>query len=154
MYLTFAFRANATALQAYPLHNGPLISVVPDTSIYDAYDEQHVHARLEQIRPEHEHVKAIEALVEVVEKTLKKVSDKFSEEAKDESDNDRLLRGVIRVGPLGEHLLLKTDESVDAVLLCRDIPSLTLLQRIVNEFEELSKVTSHFSFSILFLGSI
>ncbi|CAD5206945.1 unnamed protein product [Bursaphelenchus okinawaensis] len=117
------------------LYGGQAPSALPDTTMYDAYDEQHVRARLEQIKPDHDKIKNCERLIEVVEKTLKKISDKLKEE-NGETGDDRLLRGVIRVGYLGEHLLLKTDKIIHTVLLCRDIPSISLLQKLVDIFVE------------------
>lgn len=64
-----------------------------------------------------------------MEHGLKKISDNLVEESKD--TDSRLLCGVIRVGQLGEGLLMSFDKKVDVVLRCRDIPTLSLLTQIV-----------------------
>ncbi|CAD5210256.1 unnamed protein product [Bursaphelenchus xylophilus] len=128
-------KAELPKLSTCSLYGSQTPSVLPDTAMYDAYDEQHVHARLEQIKPELEQIKDCERLVGVVEKALKKISDKLTEE-NGENDGERTLRGVIRVGPLGEHLLLKTDKQINTVLLCREIPTISLLQKLVQLFPQ------------------
>jgi hypothetical protein len=66
-----------------------------------------------------------------VERGLKKVSDVLIETSGDQEA--RLLRGVVRVGPLGENILLNFDKAVNVVLLCKDVPSVSLLKQIVDE---------------------
>jgi hypothetical protein len=71
---------------------------------------------------------------------LKKISDVLVES--DESADARILRGVVRVGPLGENLLLVFDKKVDVVLMCKDVPTKSLLKQIVDQFLEQVEVTN------------
>lgn len=51
-------------------------------------------------------------------------------------DKNRVLRGVIRTGILGDRLLINSDRQLTAVLICRDIPSVGLLQDITSTFKD------------------
>lgn len=50
------------------------MSAAPDTAQYDMYDEQHICTKLEQLRAEQKIVEETDALIEMVEKSLKKTS--------------------------------------------------------------------------------
>lgn len=69
-----------------------------------------------------------------IERALKKISDVLIESTVD--PDARILRGVVRVGPLGENLLLVFDKKVDVVLMCKDVPTKSLLKQIVDQFLE------------------
>lgn len=69
-----------------------------------------------------------------IERALKKISDVLIESTVD--PDARILRGVVRVGPLGENLLLVFDKKVDVVLMCKDVPTKPLLKQIVDQFLE------------------
>jgi hypothetical protein len=58
--------------------------------------------------------------------------DKDSESA----EKNRVLRGVIRIGVLGDRLLMKSDRQITAALLCKEIPTVSLLQGITGMFVE------------------
>ncbi|KAI6182376.1 DZF domain-containing protein [Aphelenchoides bicaudatus] len=123
-----------------------ILSMPPDTAIYDVYDEQHVMTKLDQLRADPKIVEETDILIEMVEKSLKKTSDLLSEklqstvvaEEKDmeTSEKNRVLRGVIRVGVLGDRLMMKSDRQINAVLLCKDIPTVSLLQSVTGIFME------------------
>jgi hypothetical protein len=49
-------------------------SAMPDTANYDLYDDQHVCAKLEQLRADTKIVEETDSLIEMVEKSLKKTS--------------------------------------------------------------------------------
>lgn len=48
-----------------------------------------------------------------------------------QGDNNRMLKGVMRVGHLAKGLLLRGDTNVELVVLCADKPTLTLLKKVV-----------------------
>jgi hypothetical protein len=106
----------------------------PDTEAYDSFDEQHVFARLEQLRPDPKLIEETDALIEMLEKALKKATDSLSRASVE--PKEEVLRGVIRTGVLGDRLLFKADREVTAVLLCKDIPTLSLLQNVISAFVE------------------
>lgn len=91
-------------------------------------DDRHVKAKDESIRLNQTEIHSIEALVSLIEKSLKGISDNFAEEAKKNAPSqipneegkteavveepERLLKGVMRVGLLAKKLLLNTDKEV------------------------------------------
>ncbi|KAI6197586.1 hypothetical protein M3Y94_01242100 [Aphelenchoides besseyi] len=107
-------------------------SIMPETSQYDAYDEQHVFQRLDQLKPESEQEERTESLVFLVERTLKKLSE-IHVDPKD-PEGTRQLRGVVRVGALANGLLCKFDKKVHVVLTCKEVPTIKLLQETVDSF--------------------
>jgi hypothetical protein len=58
------------------------------------------------------------------------------EKSGEELDKNRVLRGVIRTGVLGDRLLMKTDRQISAALLCKEIPTVSLLQSVTGMFVE------------------
>ncbi|KAI6178809.1 hypothetical protein M3Y98_00541700 [Aphelenchoides besseyi] len=121
----------------YPL-DCTLPVAIPDTAANDSYDEQHIYARLEQLRQEPSIMEVTNNLIALVESTLKYISDRLGEQSEkpNEVEQHRLLKGVIRTGPLGDRLLLKSDEEITAVLVCSKYPTVSLLQQIVSMFVE------------------
>ena len=50
----------------------------------------------------------------------------------EEHESNRILKGLMRVGPLAKDLLLVGDKEVDLVVICENRPTRQLLQRIVD----------------------
>lgn len=63
----------------------------------------------------------------MVERGLKSVSDSLESELK--------LKGVMRVGPLANGLLLKSDSSVQLILLASDVPTTSFLESISSKLQ-------------------
>ena len=116
----------------------------------DTVDDRHCVAKHDLIYPDEEELEAITRIVVQTETALKRVSDHLAaqdagvdkkpkvvkEEAEkgEESKTDpgRVLVGVMRVGLLAKQLLLKGDTAVALVVLCREKPTKSLLERIAN----------------------
>lgn len=126
----------------------PFIMRRPDT-----VDDRHCVAKHDAIYPNEEDLESIQKIVLHTETALKKVSDyltaletgqvdvktnvvvKKEEEGKGEVDGEdqdpkRILVGVMRVGLLAKQLLLKGDNEVELVVLCREKPTKSLLEKI------------------------
>merc|ERR1719452_330756 len=111
------------------------------------------------IYPSQEELGTILKMAETVERALKRVSDKFAnpdgekvkqevkEEKMEEENNgeqngdvkdkeNRDILGVARTGDLAKGLLLTGDRSVDLVVMCRNKPTLTLLNKVVAALKE------------------
>ena len=129
-------------------HFGPFMMRRPDT-----VDDRHCVAKHDLIYPTEEDLESIQKIVVHTETALKKVSDylsaietgnvdlKPSPVVKEEEDDmnteedqrqdpARLLVGVMRVGLLAKQLLLKGDSEVELVVLCREKPTKSLLEKI------------------------
>ena len=126
---------------------GPFMMRRPDT-----VDDRHCVAKHDAIYPSEEDLESIQKIVVHTETALKKVSDfltaletgqvdvktnvviKKEEEMNTEEDAKqdpkRILVGVMRVGLLAKQLLLKGDTDVDLVVLCREKPTKSLLEKI------------------------
>ena len=116
----------------------------------DTVDDRHCVAKHEEIYPGEEELEAITRIVVQTETALKKVSDYLAaqdvgidkkpkvikEEAEkgedNKTDSQRILVGVMRVGLLAKQLLLKGDTAVALVVLCREKPTKSLLERIAS----------------------
>lgn len=123
------------------MQSGPCNFVIPITMPFDSFDERHIRARLEELRPDAAQIATTERLVSLVERTLKSVSS-IHVNAETSNEDSRLLRGVVRVGPLGEGLLIKDETVLDTNLMCKDWPTASLLQQIVDEFPNHVDVSS------------
>ena len=128
-------------------HFGPFMMRRPDT-----VDDRHCVAKHDQIYPSEEDLESIQKIVVHTETALKKVSDYLSAietgnvdmksvvvkqeeedmtaEEEPQQDPARLLVGVMRVGLLAKQLLLKGDTEVELVVLCREKPTKSLLEKI------------------------
>uniref|UniRef100_A0A8C5M3B3 Interleukin enhancer binding factor 3 n=1 Tax=Leptobrachium leishanense TaxID=445787 RepID=A0A8C5M3B3_9ANUR len=136
-------------------------------------DDRHVMAKHSQIYPTQEELEAVQNMVSHTERALKAVSDwidqqekvqggpeevlpeadvitddaaddtKDSSELKPGENPTRTLRGVMRVGLVAKGLLLKGDLDLELVLLCKDKPTVTLLQKVAEnlivQFETVSE---------------
>merc|ERR1719300_1541938 len=116
----------------------------------DTVDDRHCVAKHDLIYPDEEELEAITRIVVQTETALKKVSDYLAaqdvgidkkpkvvkEEAEkgedNKTDSQRILVGVLRVGLLAKQLLLKGDTAVALVVLCREKPTKSLLERIAS----------------------
>ena len=116
----------------------------------DTVDDRHCVAKHDLIYPDEEELEAITRIVVQTETALKKVSDYLAaqdigidkkpkvvkEEAEkgedNKTDSQRILVGVMRVGLLAKQLLLKGDTAVALVVLCREKPTKSLLERIAS----------------------
>lgn len=122
----------------------PLFQMAPISHTIETSDDRHVMAKDKAIVPSKDDQKKTERLVTMVEKTLKSVSDKLAtEEAKPEDpametnvEADRMLKGVMRVGLLAKNIVLVTDTEVELVVLCAKIPTMALLQKVVDLFPQ------------------
>ncbi|XP_056642994.1 zinc finger RNA-binding protein isoform X2 [Diorhabda sublineata] len=124
----------------------------------ESSDDKHVMARHAEIYPKDEELQAIQRIVSHTERALKIVSDLLGdgkgaktevkteeksehqqkEDGRDnqlfsfqQGDQNRILKGVMRVGHLAKGLLLRGDTNVELVVLCADKPTLTLLKKVV-----------------------
>ncbi|KAI6228979.1 DZF domain-containing protein [Aphelenchoides fujianensis] len=112
--------------------------------------ENQLPANLDQLRPDAKTFEEIDGLLMTVERALKSISDRLTEETNGSVEGEKpepLLKGVFRTGPLGDRLLLKSDRQLKTLLMCAKKPTTTLLQRIVDDFlnhvedEEIKKKT-------------
>ncbi|XP_047216169.1 interleukin enhancer-binding factor 3 homolog isoform X2 [Girardinichthys multiradiatus] len=109
--------------------------------------DRHVMAKHSAIYPTQEELESVQNMVSHTERALKAVSDWLDKEEKGTSksefestdtdkDSDqkdqatRTLRGVMRVGLVAKGLLLKGDLDLELVLLCKDKPTINLLERV------------------------
>lgn len=120
------------------------------------YNKLFLLAKHIQIQPDKEQMTVINQLATCIEQSMKQVSDKLMhDELKmqglplEGNSNEvllqaRKLRGIFRVGPLEKGLLLKTDRELNMTAITTDIPTLTLVNKILNELQlssDLFKVT-------------
>jgi len=92
-------------------------------------EDRQVIFRHKNIYPTDEELDTILNLVDITERALKKVSDKFTEGSnKDEKQRDVV--GVARVADLAKGLLLTGDKEVQLVVMCSNKPTVSLLNKI------------------------
>nr|CAG4651682.1 EOG090X037N [Triops cancriformis] len=128
---------------------------------FETPDDRHILAKHQMICPSDEENKAVQNLVSMVEKALKLVSDYFASqekpkeakadnpEEKSKDDAGRLLKGVMRVGPLAKGLILKSDKVLELVVLCALPPTEELLGKIAGVLPKyLSSVDAEAEFII------
>ncbi|XP_022611146.1 interleukin enhancer-binding factor 3-like isoform X1 [Seriola dumerili] len=108
--------------------------------------DRHVMAKHSEVYPSTEELEAVQKIVSHVECALKTVSDQM-DTPKDSKENteaqspstdseERVLRGVMRVGLVAKGLLLKGDKDLELVLLCSNKPTITLLQQVAEKLTE------------------
>uniref|UniRef100_A0A8C5GT87 Interleukin enhancer binding factor 3 n=1 Tax=Gouania willdenowi TaxID=441366 RepID=A0A8C5GT87_GOUWI len=124
------------------------------------HDDRHVMAKHAAIYPTQEELENVQNMVSHTERALKAVSDWLDKEEKvtpkgdsDETEKEsepkdpaaRSLRGVMRVGLVAKGLLLKGDLDLELVLLCKDKPTIGLLQKVsenlVSQLKVITKET-------------
>ncbi|XP_053203115.1 zinc finger RNA-binding protein-like isoform X2 [Panonychus citri] len=66
------------------------------------------------------------------EKTTNGSNCETTNDKNDENNSNRILRGLMRVGPLAKNLLLVGDKEVDLVIICSDKPTNQLVMRVMN----------------------
>ncbi|KAM9857176.1 interleukin enhancer-binding factor 3a isoform 2-T2 [Aulostomus maculatus] len=104
-------------------------------------NDRHVMAKHSEVYPSAEELEAVQTIVSHVECALKTVSDEMrtpndgtdSTEAGSGDSQERVLRGVMRVGLVAKGLLLKGDKDLELVLLCSNKPTVTLLQQVAEK---------------------
>ncbi|XP_072539342.1 interleukin enhancer-binding factor 3a [Salminus brasiliensis] len=107
-------------------------------------EDRHVKAKHASVYPSPDELQAVQNMVSHIEQGLKSVSDWIDEQGKtnDSSESEgsaTKLKGVLRVGLVAKGLLLKQDLDLELVLLCSDVPTSTLLERISNKLTEVLK---------------
>uniref|UniRef100_A0A8D3A702 Interleukin enhancer binding factor 3a n=1 Tax=Scophthalmus maximus TaxID=52904 RepID=A0A8D3A702_SCOMX len=98
-------------------------------------------AKHSDVYPSPEELEAVQEIVSHVECALKTVSDqmdtpkenKEDAEAQSTDSQERVLRGVMRVGLVAKGLLLKGDKDLELVLLCSNKPTVTLLKEVAEK---------------------
>uniref|UniRef100_A0AAQ5XMC3 Interleukin enhancer binding factor 3a n=1 Tax=Amphiprion ocellaris TaxID=80972 RepID=A0AAQ5XMC3_AMPOC len=124
---------------------------------YWPYDRL-VMAKHSEVYPSPEELEAVQTIVSHVECALKSVSDqvdtlkdvKETTEAVNASDGaqERVLRGVMRVGLVAKGLLLKGDKDLELVLLCSNKPTITLLKQVAEKLTAQLETISAGTYSV------
>ncbi|KAM4594364.1 interleukin enhancer-binding factor 3-like [Fundulus diaphanus] len=78
-----------------------------------------------EVYPSSEELQSVQTIISHVEHAFKTVSEQID----DGRGEERVLRGLMRVGLVAKGLLLKGDKEVELVLLCSNLPTVTLLNR-------------------------
>lgn len=130
-------------------------AAAPQVHIRSQYD-RHVMAKHSEVYPSSEELEEVQTIVSHVECALKTVSDQM-DTPKDDQENteassaesqERVLRGVMRVGLVAKGLLLKGDKDLELVLLCSDKPTVTLLQEVAEKFTAQLEETSAETYTV------
>ncbi|XP_068584994.1 interleukin enhancer-binding factor 3-like [Cebidichthys violaceus] len=103
--------------------------------------DRHVMAKHSEVYPSPEELEAVQSIVSRVECALKTVSDqmdtpkesKLNAEPGSGDSQERVLRGVMRVGLVAKGLLLTGDKDLELVLLCSNKPTITLLNQVAEK---------------------
>uniref|UniRef100_A0A803SR20 Interleukin enhancer binding factor 3 n=1 Tax=Anolis carolinensis TaxID=28377 RepID=A0A803SR20_ANOCA len=122
-------------------------------------DDRHVMAKHSAVYPTQEELTAVQNMVSHTERALKAVSDWINEQEKGNNEQPpepetmetvaeeeskegseqkttehltRTLRGVMRVGLVAKGLLLKGDLDLELVLLCKEKPTVDLLEKVAD----------------------
>ncbi|XP_029288048.1 interleukin enhancer-binding factor 3-like isoform X2 [Cottoperca gobio] len=112
--------------------------------------DRHVMAKHSEVYPSPEELEAVQTIVSRVECALKIVSDQM-DTPKDNTGNaeagscdsqERVLRGVMRVGLVAKGLLLTGDKDLELVLLCSSKPTITLLSQVAEKLTEQLEASS------------
>ncbi|KAM3845254.1 interleukin enhancer-binding factor 3 isoform 7-T7 [Vipera latastei] len=131
-------------------------------------DDRHVMAKHSAVYPTQEELTAVQNMVSHTERALKAVSDWINEQEKGNNDQPepdtmetvaeeenkegseqkttehltRTLRGVMRVGLVAKGLLLKGDLDLELVLLCKEKPTIGLLEKVADNLStQLAAIT-------------
>lgn len=110
-------------------------------------DDQLVMEKHKKIYPTKDELGLILKLAVTAEKSLQRASDKMcikketkivdgKEKIEEKIETNREIMGVARVGDLSKGLLLTGDRAVNMVVMCRDKPTIHLLERISAEVEK------------------
>uniref|UniRef100_A0A8C6YB70 Interleukin enhancer binding factor 3 n=1 Tax=Naja naja TaxID=35670 RepID=A0A8C6YB70_NAJNA len=131
-------------------------------------DDRHVMAKHSAVYPTQEELTAVQNMVSHTERALKAVSDWINEQEKGNNEQPepdtmetvaeeenkegsdqkttehltRTLRGVMRVGLVAKGLLLKGDLDLELVLLCKEKPTIGLLEKVADNLStQLAAIT-------------
>ncbi|KAF0037812.1 hypothetical protein F2P81_010686 [Scophthalmus maximus] len=115
--------------------------VAASSQVHKGPYDRHVMAKHSDVYPSPEELEAVQEIVSHVECALKTVSDqmdtpkenKEDAEAQSTDSQERVLRGVMRVGLVAKGLLLKGDKDLELVLLCSNKPTVTLLKEVAEK---------------------
>uniref|UniRef100_A0A8C1P4R0 Interleukin enhancer binding factor 3a n=1 Tax=Cyprinus carpio TaxID=7962 RepID=A0A8C1P4R0_CYPCA len=107
-------------------------------------EDRYVKAKHTTVYPSAKQLDAVQCMVSNVECALKSVSNWLNEKESSAADAgsgspQSKLRGVLRVGLVAKGLLLKDDLELELVLLCRDMPTSSLLRLISGKLSEFIK---------------
>jgi hypothetical protein len=86
--------------------------------------DRYVIKKHSDVYPAEENLNTILKMVLDIEEAMKQVSQEWND------DNVIKIEGMVRVGDLAKGLLLATDRSVSVILLCEEVPTLDMLQKI------------------------
>lgn len=123
--------------------NPNLVPIGTNTIRTEAINDRHLLDKLEQIGLNPEQEQIVEEFVLLVEDALYDVSVIIEEERssipviEQNQTENRVLRGVMRVGILANKLLLKTDQRIDLVVLCSVVPTTELLFQVFEHFRRI-----------------
>jgi len=98
---------------------------------HGSFDDRLVLSKHTEIFPDEDSLLVIQKQVLNVEKSLKAVSDRLALRQGSTQEN-RQLKGIMRVGILAKGLLLKSDSKVQLVLLCTQYPTKDLLESVAS----------------------
>ncbi|KAK5926999.1 hypothetical protein CgunFtcFv8_022528 [Champsocephalus gunnari] len=123
-------------IEHHPRHHEEAPTPRAHTGPYD----RHVMAKHSEVYPSPEELEAVQTIVSRVECALKTVSDKMDNTGNTMSasvdSQERVLRGVMRVGLVAKGLLLTGDKDLELVLLCSNMPTVTLLNQVAEKLSE------------------
>ncbi|KAK2919377.1 interleukin enhancer-binding factor 3-like isoform X1 [Channa argus] len=131
---------------------------VASNQVHTGPYDRHVMAKHSEVYPSLEELEAVQKIISHVECALKNVSDQMDNpkdgnentEAESPGDNsqERVLRGVMRVGLVAKGLLLKGDKDLELVLLCSNKPTVTLLQQVAEKLNTQLEETSAGTYTV------
>ncbi|XP_035493372.1 interleukin enhancer-binding factor 3 isoform X3 [Scophthalmus maximus] len=125
--------------------------VAASSQVHKGPYDRHVMAKHSDVYPSPEELEAVQEIVSHVECALKTVSDQMDTPKENKEDaeaqsfffspshhpstdsQERVLRGVMRVGLVAKGLLLKGDKDLELVLLCSNKPTVTLLKEVAEK---------------------
>uniref|UniRef100_A0A915IKG5 DZF domain-containing protein n=1 Tax=Romanomermis culicivorax TaxID=13658 RepID=A0A915IKG5_ROMCU len=136
----YTMRAMYQSQMTVPTAFGNTIGSRPSRmALKDTENDRYIMTKHGNIYPTTDECAAAVKFVVAIEKALKGVSDHFDEESKKVKSEEqklseggmeeRLLKGVMRVGDLAKQLMLKGDAHLELVVLCSECPTATLLRK-------------------------
>ncbi|KAK5866433.1 hypothetical protein PBY51_020624 [Eleginops maclovinus] len=139
-------------IEHHPRHHEEAPTPRAHTGPYD----RHVMAKHSEVYPSPEELEAVQTIVSRVECALKTVSDQM-DTLKDKTgktmsasadSQERVLRGVMRVGLVAKGLLLTGDKDLELVLLCTNKPTITLLNQVAEKLSEQLEASSAGTYTV------
>jgi len=132
-------------------HRAPMMMMGPGPGCFPeptppfSEEDHHVVEKHQSIFPEKEELQIIMEMVHLTEKALKTVSDTLVTAL---HGGQREMVGVARVGDLAKGLLLAGDRQVELVVMCRQKPTVDLLDTIAGALDPLmSQVSARTGYS-------